>query len=275
MAVDTSELLFGSVDKGEYTGKVSNFNKKKPPSSKLGKDEFLQLLVAQMQYQDPLEPTSNTEYIAQLATFSQVEQLQNLNTAYTNTQAYTLVGQTVTVTTSQGSESGNVSTVEGVVDFVQMKDGEAQLSINGKLYPATDVSVIKSLEYAYEESKPSVSKAVWSYNGDSPSDVKVAVDLGSGVAEAKKAALMIDSNYAIQGDDITIEDGVMTVSKDALAKIPNGTYKVTVVFDDAQSTNETDKITLTVYNSKAQVEDNKQEETDGGEETDKDTNSES
>jgi len=274
MAVDTSELLFGSVDKGEYTGKVSNFNKKKPPSSKLGKDEFLQLLVAQMQYQDPLEPTSNTEYIAQLATFSQVEQLQNLNTAYTNTQAYTLVGQTVTVT-SQNDSTGNASTVEGVVDFVQMKDGEAYLSIDGHLYPATDVSVIKSLDYAYEESKPSVSKAVWSYNGDNPSDVKVAVDLGSGVAEAKKAALVIDSNYAIEGDDILIEDGVMTVSKDALAKIPNGTYKVTVVFDDAQSTNETDKITLTVYNSKAQVEDNKQEENDGGEETDQDTNSES
>ena len=39
----------------------------------LGYDEFLQLLCAEMQYQDPLEPTSNTEYIAQLATFSQLE----------------------------------------------------------------------------------------------------------------------------------------------------------------------------------------------------------
>ena len=46
-------------------------------SSSLDKDAFLQLLVAQMKYQDPLEPTSNTEYISQLATFSQLEELQN------------------------------------------------------------------------------------------------------------------------------------------------------------------------------------------------------
>ena len=44
----------------------------------MDKDAFLQLLVAQMQYQDPLEPTSNTEYISQYAQFSQVEQMQNM-----------------------------------------------------------------------------------------------------------------------------------------------------------------------------------------------------
>ena len=42
-------------------------------SNDLGYDQFLQLLCAEMQYQDPLEPTSNTEYVAQLATFSQME----------------------------------------------------------------------------------------------------------------------------------------------------------------------------------------------------------
>ena len=44
----------------------------------LGYDEFLQLLCAEMQYQDPLEPTSNTEYVAQLATFSQMESMLNM-----------------------------------------------------------------------------------------------------------------------------------------------------------------------------------------------------
>ena len=42
------------------------------------KDQFMQLLVAQMKYQDPLEPTSNTEYIQQYATFSELEQMQNM-----------------------------------------------------------------------------------------------------------------------------------------------------------------------------------------------------
>ena len=42
------------------------------------KDAFLQLLVAQMKYKDPMEPTDNSEYITQYATFSQVEQIQNM-----------------------------------------------------------------------------------------------------------------------------------------------------------------------------------------------------
>jgi len=47
----------------------------------MGKQEFLELLIAQLRYQDPLEPLSNQEYSAQLAQFSQLEQLQNMNTA--------------------------------------------------------------------------------------------------------------------------------------------------------------------------------------------------
>ena len=47
-------------------------------STDLGKDAFLQLLVTQMQNQDPMNPSTDTEYVAQLAQFSQLEQLQNL-----------------------------------------------------------------------------------------------------------------------------------------------------------------------------------------------------
>lgn len=53
----------------------------------LDKEDFLLLLVTQMQYQDPLEPTSNTEYVAQLAQFSELEQMQNLNSTTVNTSA--------------------------------------------------------------------------------------------------------------------------------------------------------------------------------------------
>ncbi len=71
----------------------------------LGKDEFLNLLVTQLQYQDPLNPMDNTEFTAQLAQFSSLEQLSNLNdkfdtltqsqTALNNTQAVSYIGQTV------------------------------------------------------------------------------------------------------------------------------------------------------------------------------------
>ena len=73
--------------------------KKAASKSGMDKDAFLQLLVAQMKYQDPLEPTSNTEYIAQYATFSQVEQMQNMAATMELTRASSMVGKLVEVET--------------------------------------------------------------------------------------------------------------------------------------------------------------------------------
>ena len=87
-----SELI-----KSVKSGVIDQVNKsklsEKAPKNELGKDAFLQLLVTQMKYQDPLNPSSNTEYIAQLATFSQLEQMQNLGAMTSNSQALSLVGK--------------------------------------------------------------------------------------------------------------------------------------------------------------------------------------
>ena len=66
------------VDTFEYTRKATGTEKADTKgTTDLGKDAFLQLLVCQMQNQDPMNPNSDTEYVAQLAQFSQLEQLQN------------------------------------------------------------------------------------------------------------------------------------------------------------------------------------------------------
>jgi flagellar basal-body rod modification protein FlgD len=82
----------------------------------LGYNDFLQLLLAQMQNQDPLNPTDSTQYVSQLASFSNVEQGINMNSKLdqllvdTNlTQASAIVGHTLT--SSDGSTSGIVSSV--------------------------------------------------------------------------------------------------------------------------------------------------------------------
>ena len=85
-----NNVVNGALNKTE--GSISATTAATNSGSTLGKDAFLQLLVTQMKYQDPLNPSTDTEYIAQLATFSQLEELQNLNASYSNTQAYTLVG---------------------------------------------------------------------------------------------------------------------------------------------------------------------------------------
>ena len=87
--------LVAPVENGKIVETASQTSvKKSTKSSKSGMDKeaFLQLLVAQMKYQDPLEPTSNTEYISQYAQFSQVEQMQNMSSSMDLQRASSLVG---------------------------------------------------------------------------------------------------------------------------------------------------------------------------------------
>ena len=95
-------------------GEVTNLeNNKKATEAKTGydKDSFLQILVAQMKYQDPMEPTSNTEYISQYATFTQVEQLSNMANAMSLSRASEMVGKTVTITPSAATRTAAYSNI--------------------------------------------------------------------------------------------------------------------------------------------------------------------
>ena len=110
------------------------------------KDSFMQILVAQMKYQDPLEPTSNTEYIAQYAQFTQVEQLSNMANAMALSRASEMVGKTVLVQ-SQNPDTGKTVEVTGVVDFVTYSGNKAYLSINGTNYDIESVAQVYDPDY--------------------------------------------------------------------------------------------------------------------------------
>lgn len=71
----------------------------------LGKDEFLNLLVTQLSHQDPLEPTSDTEFIAQMAQFSSLEQMQNLNSTMQSQAAYGMIGKDIYASAVYDAES--------------------------------------------------------------------------------------------------------------------------------------------------------------------------
>ena len=124
----------------------------------LDKEDFLLLLVTQMQYQDPLEPTSNTEYVAQLAQFSELEQMQNLNSTTVNTSAYNLVGKEVLL--NQTLSSGDVVEVQGTVDYVTIQNGTAYVSVNGSLYEFDDIVQVIDSNYLISQYIPKVEQQV-------------------------------------------------------------------------------------------------------------------
>lgn len=101
------------------------------------KEEFMSLLVAQMKYQDPLQPTSNTEYISQYATFSSLEQMQNMSQSIAMSRASDMVGKYVVIHETQ--ENGSYREVEGRVDYVTYESGKAKVSVNGVSYDADEV----------------------------------------------------------------------------------------------------------------------------------------
>ena len=117
----------------------------KTDSSTLDKDAFLQLLVAQMKYQDPLEPTSNTEYISQYATFSELEQMQNMSNTMELTRAANLVGQTVAV--EAVDSNGKTTSDMGVVDYISYENGKALIWVNGNSYELGEVVEVADAEY--------------------------------------------------------------------------------------------------------------------------------
>ncbi len=99
-------------------------------SKTLDYDAFLQLLVSQMKYQDPTEPTNNAEYMGQLASFSSVEQeiqsnakLDKILNSLAMTQATGAIGKTIT--SADGSVSGVVTSVKFYSDGVTatLQDG--------------------------------------------------------------------------------------------------------------------------------------------------------
>lgn len=124
----------------QETASQSSVQKTAENKSGMDKDAFLQLLVAQMKYQDPLEPTSNTEYISQYATFSQVEQMQNMAASMELSRASSMVGKLVNVETT--TSDGETKQIQGMVEYVTYENNKAYVSIDGTLYSADDVVAV-------------------------------------------------------------------------------------------------------------------------------------
>lgn len=118
----------------------------------IGQDQFLQLLVAQLQNQDPLDPVSDREFIAQLATFSQLQQTTNVNTnlgalnasfaqmlaLQQLTQGADLVGKTVDFARADGT------TGSGRVESLNVENGNYLLKIGNDTIDLGQVRTVRA-----------------------------------------------------------------------------------------------------------------------------------
>lgn len=98
---------------------------RRPAAGALGKDEFMQLLVAQLRYQDPMRPMEDRDFAAQLAQFSALEQMAELARWQRLSFSMGLVGRQVTASVD-GAE------VTGTVAGIRLKDGRPLLLVGGR-----------------------------------------------------------------------------------------------------------------------------------------------
>ena len=108
-------------------------------NSSIDKDMFLKLLVAQMKYQDPTNVQSNSEYITQFATFSQLEQISNMVNSMNMTRGIECVGKEVTIKDKNEE-------IEGIVEEVIFKDNNTYLKVNGNNYSINNLNTIRNKE---------------------------------------------------------------------------------------------------------------------------------
>jgi len=115
------------------------------PVKMLGQNEFLKLLVTQMRNQDPMQPVSDTEFIAQMAQFSSLEQTKTMSSDITKLrqgndflQATNLLGKEVRL------NLGGMEFTKGIVTDLNVKDGEARIIVGEKTYTLDQVNSVSA-----------------------------------------------------------------------------------------------------------------------------------
>lgn len=146
MELNRLNTTMNSGEKFAVDNAVNTFNKAnsqdgRTTSNQLGKDDFLKLLITQLTNQDPTSPMEDTQFISQMAQFSSLEQMTNMNESFnklagmiSSSQAASVLGRTVEVDVGD-------TTTQGIVESTSF-GSEPQVMVNGMYY---DMARIKAI----------------------------------------------------------------------------------------------------------------------------------
>jgi flagellar basal-body rod modification protein FlgD len=229
----------------QQVNSTATSNETKVAGGTLGKEDFLKLLVAQLKYQDPLNPADNTEFVSQLATFSSLEQMQNIANTTQQQELLSLVGKSVILKANADGE-----TVSGVVDFVNISGKTAKISVDGNLYDYDKLISVVDEAYIVAKMSPKIAEPInYVYDAEHPEDLVFTADMGTDQLKAEKLTLVLDGQ-ALSTSLIHVNGNVITVDKEAFSQLPDGIYKPQILFDNPPwYTTIDDKLTITVYNN--------------------------
>lgn len=122
-------------------GSTDNTNSNSVKSgSELDVNDFFKLMTAQLQNQSMDNPVDDTQFISQMAQFTALQQMKDLNATFQSTYAVSFIGKNVKV--NGVDENGKMKEITGTVDKINFSDGEAELYINGNYYKASDIKEV-------------------------------------------------------------------------------------------------------------------------------------
>lgn len=134
----------GAVGAGAMQQETKAYN------TNLDKDAFLKLLVTQLKNQNPLEPMDNTEFIAQMAQFSSLEQAQNTNKTIKADSAYSLVNKLVKAN-HVDPKTNEITQVVGEVSMVRVEGEKVYLKVDGIEVLYDDVKEVTDVTSPYDQ----------------------------------------------------------------------------------------------------------------------------
>lgn len=143
------ELLntqMSAADKYAVDNAVDAFNKSntvngRKTSQELGKDDFLKLLIAQLSNQDPTSPMENTEFIAQMAQFSSLEQMTNMSTSFEKMSAFINSSEATSTLGKVVELNIGDTTTTGVVEGAT-RGANPQILVNGMYYSMDKIAAV-------------------------------------------------------------------------------------------------------------------------------------